>query len=457
MQKPPKYSKDTKGDRTKSVDKMQGNGQIRDPAIIDMSHTINAPPPSTSGQAINQGNRTVNGSNPAGSGVPMEEGDPVNRDIADERGGNTQQIVRDLVQESVGREMQKIYAAIGKLSETVASLANNRTQPEAAVPMTNTDRSVASRVSTSPPTYRSDGGSDHPQNHMPFNNGSQGHNRGFKIERFGLNFNGNPNGLSVDDFVYRVEYFQKHYRLSWEEIMDEIHILLSGPALEWFWLQQRNKTVSDWPSLKYAMSERYRTRRSCFEEMRDILERKQLPGESIDAFFHDLNLMRSKLERPVSEYEMIGLAKRNLRKSLSSIVYSMNVSSLEQLRVECLEIEKTFFKKDFQVVHPPMNRAMRVNEITDENDDFEPIAQQEILEEVEAITNVIICWNCQTPGHIFRDCPSTQRNLFCFKCGKPNTTSPKCINCRTGNGRKNLVTAGNQRSTERPAMPTQQN
>lgn len=65
-----------------------------------------------------------------------------------------------------------------------------------------------------------------------------------------------------------------------------------------------------------------------------------MPEESINVFFHDINLIISRLERPFSEYEMRGLAKRNLWKSLSSIVYALPVSSLEQLGIECLEIEK---------------------------------------------------------------------------------------------------------------------
>lgn len=49
--------------------------------------------------------------------------------------------------------------------------------------------------------------------------------------------------------------------------------------------------------------------------------------------------MRSKLETPVSEFEMISLVKKNLRKQIFSIVYSVNISSLEQFRVECIEVE----------------------------------------------------------------------------------------------------------------------
>lgn len=71
--------------------------------------------------------------------------------------------------------------------------------------------------------------------------------------------------------------------------------------------------------------------------------------------------------------------------------------------------------------------------------------------DVSAINNSFVCWICQKPGHVFRDCTSSQRGFFCFKCGKPNTTDPKCENCRSANARKNVVIAGNQHSSEQPA------
>lgn len=192
--------------------------------------------------------------------------------------------------------------------------------------------------------------------------------------------------------------------------------------------------------------------------MRDLLERKQLPNESIDDFFPDIISKRSKLERPVSEYEMISLVKKNLRKNLSSIVYSMPVSSLEQLRVECLEVERTFFRRDpVPNPQPQFNKPIRVNEIQEEVGNMQTFDECEGVVEVSAIATPLVCWNCQNPGHGYRDCNSAQRNLFCFKCGKQNTVTPRCSNCRTGNGRTNMVVAGNHRSSEKPVQNPQQN
>lgn len=435
----------------KNPENMSHPMQVLDPSIVDMSYTINEPNPSTSAAA-----RSVANAQPPNTNEILnrsEEVDTMIRDMVNESISETQLNLQKMVQDSVSKEMGKVYAAIGKINEAVMSLTNTQSNNNRNTEnQTETARTSSDCPSSSPPpTYRENGGNANIQNNITPGIMNIGGYKGIKVERFGLNFTGNPNSLPVEDFIYRLEYFQKHYKLSWDEILNEFHILVSGPAYEWFWLQQRSNNVSSWPALKHALIERFKTRRTCFEEMRDLLERKQMPGESIDSFFHDLNLMRSKLERPVSEFEMINLAKKNLRKSLSSIVYSMQVSSLEQLRVECLEVERTFFKREpVQPISLP-NKPMRVSAVQEESDDGEILELTDDNDEIAAVNSNIICWNCHNPGHLFKDCPSSQRSLFCFKCGKPNTISPKCVNCRSGNTRKNVVAAGNHRSADQPA------
>lgn len=436
----PKFKKKGSGGRMESATN-------RDASMRDLSGTINNPNASTSATS-----RAAQHSAQLERDLPREE-DQVIRNMVYESVNEARLGLNSLVQESIGREMEKVYSVVNKLNEAVARLSiegrgGSSNQMNQTIPPAHTGSGPT-------PSY-GDGNLNIRRNTVTpsISNGQQG----IKVERFGLNFSGKPNTLSVEDFIYRLEYFQRHYRLEWDDILNEFHILVSGPAYEWFWLQQKTNNVSNWESLKHALIERFKTRRTCFEEMRDLLERKQLPGETIDSFFHDVNLMRSKLERPVSEYEMISLVKKNLRKSLSSIVYSMPVSSLEQLRVECLEIERTFFKKD-PIPHPvPLNnRPIRVSEIQDEPIVFENFEEPDDLAEVSAITTQLKCWNCQIAGHGFRDCSSSQRNLFCFKCGRQNTITPKCANCSTGNSRKNMVAAGNHRSSENPALANQSN
>lgn len=65
--------------------------------------------------------------------------------------------------------------------------------------------------------------------------------------------------------------------------------------------------------------------------------------------------------------------------------------------------------------------------------------------------NPLICWNCRQNGHMFMDCPSTERTLFCYRCGEPEVKAPNCSNCKSKNYIRNEGTAWNRRSNETPS------
>lgn len=121
-----------------------------------------------------------------------------------------------------------------------------------------------------------------------------------RVERFGLRFDGNSNNLSVDDFIFRLEYLQTQYNMLWSEIIRDFHLLVTGPAGNWYWLWLNNNRTANWPELRHALLQQYKAPQSNFDVMHDLVDRKQLPGESIDTFFHHLNLLRSKLDHAVT-------------------------------------------------------------------------------------------------------------------------------------------------------------
>lgn len=280
--------------------------------------------------------------------------------------------------------------------------------------------------------------------------------RAIRVEKFGFKFDGNPTGLAVEDFVFRLEHLQAQYQISWEEIYSDFHMLVADTARNWYWLQIQNKMVTNWQSLKHALLNRFKTRRTNFEVMRDIVERKQLPGENIDKFFHELNILRSRLDQPIAEYELIRIVKKNLRENVAKIIYPMQISSMEHLRVECLEIERAFPRREMRPTVPMPSRGIRVNEACIEFEEAETEDHNPDVGEVAAINNSVVCWNCRHPGHLFMECPATERSLFCYRCGRPNTITPKCPNCRSGNYKRNTIAAANRRSMENAATTTQQ-
>lgn len=445
VQNSSKYTRTKKGNRMASNDQNQQG-------IFDLSGTINS-------GAINSGTNEVpmatQNAYPLNHNVP-EPNEAHLRELVNESVSETRAVLNTLVQESMGRELSKIYSEIGKLNKTFQQAmqgltggnSNGNTQPS--------DSNVIQSATMAQGNFENRYSEARGTNAVPGACHIAGQPFLTRVEKLGLMFDGKPNGIDVEDFVFRLEHLRELYKIPWEEILVNFHYLVSGPANEWYWSRVRNGLITNWESLKIGLFSQYRAKRGNLELVRDIVERKQLPGETIDKFFQDLNTLRLRLEYPVSEFEMIRIAKGNLRRNIAEIVHAMPISSMEQLRIECLEVERRFPRRDMRQMGNIGNKMYRVSEAqvqVEENRDYENMTDSD---EIAAINPLIMCWNCRKQGHLFRDCPAEVRSLFCYKCGHQNTTSPKCPNCNSGNIRTNGIAAGYHRSINNTATLTQQ-
>lgn len=413
----------------------------RPPHISDLSGTINV-------QQQNTGTRPKDRVGTRSSMAPYEPG-------REEVAPNVRQMVTDsvenmrtsldrsmekIISEKIGREMQKVQASMNLLSDAIRSLSvRDQVRPQTPE---NVFRPVEGGQ---PPSYARVHRYDFPPPPV-----ANVHNDTWRIrvDKFGLEFKGGNDQLSVEEFIFRLEHMQRQYRIPWQEILRDFHLLVAGTVKQWYWALLQTTVISDWTTLRLALLNRYKTIRSNWELMQELVERKQRQGESIDEYFHNLNLLRARLEVPVAEGEMIKIAKRNLKENIARIVYPMNVSSVEQLRMECLEAERIFIRNQTRTIIPQQSRPQRyIHEIVKNFDEDE---QAETVPEVASIDSPPVCWNCQQEGHVFRDCLSRQRNLFCYKCGRPDTITPKCPICSNeqGNSRRNVGITGLPRSTE---------
>ena len=258
--------------------------------------------------------------------------------------------------------------------------------------------------------------------------------------------------MSIDDFIFRVEHLQKLYRCPWFVILRDFHMLMSHDAKEWYWLFIKTHSNVDWPKLRNALEKQYQTVTSNFEATCEMAARKQQPGESVDSFFHDMMTLRSKLRPPIDEEEAVRIMKLNLKDSLTRIVYPMTIYSVEHLRDKCREAERYLLRRT-----PPTMNTMpqkpypprpRVSEILEEPAEEETLEIDEVQMPRKKYSSTVICRKCKKPGHIYKECPSMEKKIFCFKCGLDDTVFPKCPKCHPRkdqeNSQGNSKTAGQE-------------
>lgn len=247
-----------------------------------------------------------------------------------------------------------------------------------------------------------------------------------QLEKWGLKFDGTSKSLTVEDFVFRVEVLRNDYSCPWDVLMKGFHHLVTGSASTWFWSFRMKHPNCDWHIFKYHMIKKFRNFESDFEIQRKIMERRQTPNESADAFISDIIKLKNQMRVHVAESELVKIVKDNLKDGISQLVFPIRIENLDHLLEECKRAERNIAKRSSHRI--PFSNNRKVYEIDlDEND--EQLRQVEALQKEKLPGKQLTCWNCRVPGHSFIECPSVQRNIFCYRCGFEDVTSPTCPRC----------------------------
>ncbi|KAI8116933.1 hypothetical protein CVS40_11077 [Lucilia cuprina] len=181
------------------------------------------------------------------------------------------------------------------------------------------------------------------------------------LDKWGVNFDGTSKTIGAQEFVFRVEEMRKDYGNSWSEVLRHFHQLLSGDALEWYWMQRRLQPIYSWEELKEAVINRFRRFNSDVEIHRQIMDRRQQPQELFEDFYNAVLRLRSQQNNPIGENELIDIMKTNLRTPMAQLVFPIRIFGLSHFRTECKKAEsllqtqrQTYNNRQF---------APRVNEI----------------------------------------------------------------------------------------------
>lgn len=275
-----------------------------------------------------------------------------------------------------------------------------------------------------------------------------------ELFKWGIKYDGTSKTMLVEDFIFRVEKLQKSYNCPWEIVMDGFHHLLDGQAAKWYWDHIRDRPNINWKNMRLDIVQKFQQFHTNMDVLRRIMDRVQLREEKSSTFIDAIISLRNQLREPLVDYQLVDIIKRNLKPRIASLIFATQIYSVEHLRVECRKAED-LLEHEFQQRSRQNMSARAVNEIS--LDDFDiPILNVEEFShrknskqmfKTNNSTDAIKCWNCNSNGHTFRQCMSTQRSLFCFKCGTPGVITPQCGKCKQGNRFSN-VTSGESRSTQ---------
>lgn len=164
-----------------------------------------------------------------------------------------------------------------------------------------------------------------------------------------ISFDGSPNGLPIERFLFRVERLAMSNGIPIEYLVDELHFLVRGQASEYYWsVLEQNRGHITWDQMKTAMRERYRDPRTDFDIRRAIDCRRQKRNEPFIEFYSEILDMAIPLRNRLSDDDILMILIRNMSNELQYKLAGLNFLTVNELVNQCVSIEDTWIRLNKQ-------------------------------------------------------------------------------------------------------------
>lgn len=280
------------------------------------------------------------------------------------------------------------------------------------------------------------------------------------VHQWRISFSGEGRGLHLYDFLSQVEMYRSSERLSSRDLLDSAVHLLTGRALKWFGLTRRN--YFSWEQLVEAMKKEFLPPSYDYSLLAEITNRMQKSNESCAEYMTHMQSLFDCLPMNLDEEHKIFIVQKNLLPKYALGVAPIPIISLSHLADVCRRIDGAYnrqsqvqlpFQQTPQFGHKQFSSRSRESYGLDEYNKEGSGDEQEVCEmrrhgtarkagtsagigKTTGSTSRVICWNCDSPDHIYQDCREEKRNKFCYKCGKKGFISWDCPKCK-GNAQQN--------------------
>ncbi|XP_075154291.1 uncharacterized protein LOC142227934 [Haematobia irritans] len=262
------------------------------------------------------------------------------------------------------------------------------------------------------------------------------------IRNWNLRFDGSAQGLSVDEFLYRVRSLTaNNFDNDFSVICRNINILLAGKAQAWFWRYHKQVESVVWDDFCVAIRYQFKDFRTDFDIREELRSRKQKPAESFETFYESISSVLDRLSSPISEEDLIEIITRNLRPEIRHELLYVPILSIAHLR-KLVQMRENLLCNDLlrSTYHRFSNATQRRNvaEVNFGGESELKLGEEDLsIEAVHLSRNTPKCWNCEGSGHFWEDCLG-DRNIFCYGCGAKNTYKPDCVTCSSIRFSKNF-------------------
>lgn len=182
--------------------------------------------------------------------------------------------------------------------------------------------------------------------------------------------------------------------------------------------------------LRNTMLDNFRTRETDMDIWGMMMKRKQKLGERFDDFWKEMEDLSWRFKESRSSQEIIQVLRANMLPEISLALTVYETNSLSKFLDKCREADKNIRYQNYS--QNKFNR--KINELEMEPNEEASIEALKFQfrrneERPTQKRENLSCANCDANDHLWRECPSDKRRIFCFKCCYQGVTTPKCPNC----------------------------
>lgn len=257
------------------------------------------------------------------------------------------------------------------------------------------------------------------------------------VSRWQLNYDGTSASMSIEDFLYRLDKFKNLERISDEYVTQNLYRMLSGVAVRWYWIYEKDHPNASWLAYRNALLTRFRGTPGADQDDRiisELISRKQGPRETVDEFYTAVLEINNRLNVRRSEAALINIMRQNLLPKLSDAVLTTPFRSLDEFRSVCHMVEMHKAKLQQQRYEARTGQGVHCIGNESEEEAVEAVhTRSDRRNRAPPNTLKWTCWNCDQIGHSYRECDLDHQGIFCYTCGQKGVVSPKCDRCHPKN------------------------